>query len=971
MRRFVGRKGFLTLMVLALAIPGLLVSAGTTAPSADAHVSGPPQAGVTISGSWTISTALSYANTSILVEGSVTILSGGSLTLQNVQLSLTEPLALQFGIEVRAGGALTASGSTFESATSTNALWMKADSGATLSLTGGSVLDLGGAAGPMGFVVEAAHASFRGVTFNNYYEGLIISAADVTVDGCTFATTTSGSSSTWVVSTSGTSSGFVMTHSKIVTPSMMGGALDVAASSDIENNTFTLNPHATNPTPVLIGYSGAGGSVNASGTTFAYNVVSGSDVTDYDSSNVVISHNQVLNDGGAEYVHDYGIHAAVVYGSGKGIWINGLQIEHNYVSESTGYGIRVEQNVTNAVIAYNTITNVSTSPTAGTYNGVATYEGIYLIRGVTHTLVYGNLIDNSADQESASISTAGIGLESEVANTTLADNTILNTDIGIWVQGDWNDGPGNIGPSWDNTITGNTLRNTLAPVQTQELTGAIQNYDWANRTTIANNLIEGWNLVPSGGSYYDGLAILQADSFGTIEGNVVASASWGIMFGYFYGAVANASDNVVYGNTFNVTNSVIVNASSSTTGPIVNVLDVLTGPATTSGFPSAELESIGPVRGLGFSESAGKYSAMLQTWNPIYRSVENLTTTIPWAEPDFSVQATGGIGSSLGSAVVTSATSSKVTYSLLATGPLHHTVSLYVPSEHYTAQYTVQSVVGSHSDTFSVNSSQGPASFETNASGSLAVSVQLDSWTATSPNSTVSLELTASTTAGIPASGIVAQVELSEPPQSPAVISVGPTNASGDALFLAVPSGATVSNVTVEGTAYLLVGYSVATSPAGSIELKVSVAPVGSGQNNSTRGPANNTLHFTEQGLASGTVWWVSLNGRETANLSSTGTTITFRLENGSYQYSVGSPSGANASSGAFDLPGAPPTIVVGFTVSGAPPAGSGTGAISVPWMFVALIVDSTVLGVVGALLLDRASRLRSKRTGRISSRFR
>ena len=105
------RKGMLraggrhrsALLVVALALLTLFSTVGFAGVTQGTGPLNTPAPALTIYGSWAISTALSYANTSILVEGSVTILSGGSLTLQIVQLSLIEPLALQFGIEVRAG----------------------------------------------------------------------------------------------------------------------------------------------------------------------------------------------------------------------------------------------------------------------------------------------------------------------------------------------------------------------------------------------------------------------------------------------------------------------------------------------------------------------------------------------------------------------------------------------------------------------------------------------------------------------------------------------------------------------------------------------------------------------------------------------------------------------------------------------------------------------------------------------------
>ncbi len=816
----------LTPLVTPLAVLALVLIGGLASALSSGALPGAGTPAVTVNGNWTISTAVRYANTSLNVNGSITIASGGSLRLSNVTLSLSEPGSLAHGITVAAGGVLNATDSTFESATPSNPLWMRANSGATLSLTGGAVLDLGGSAGPVGFLVDAAGARFSGVQFKNYYEALVVSASDVTVTNCSFQQTRSTSSSTWVVSASGSSPGFVMTHSRIVDTSMMGGALFVASASDLENNTFTLNPKATNPTSVLIGYSGTNGFVNASGTKFVYNSLSGGDVVDFDSSNVTISHNHIFNTGGAEYVHDYGVRAQVIDPSGKGIWINGLSIEYNLISNSTSFGIRIENNITNALVAHNNITNISTNPQAGTYNGAQTYEGIYLIRGVTHSLVYANRIDNSADQENPSINTAGIGLESKVDYVTVANNTVLNTDLGIWVQGDWNDGPGNIGPSLHNTVTGNLIRNTLPVVQTHDLSSAIQNYDWANYTTISNNRIEGWNMVPSGVSSYEGEAIHQADVYGTITGNVINGATSGLVFGYFYGSgVGNASYNLVYGNVFNVTGSPIVDDTNSAPGPITNVVNSLDPHRTSNGFPTAVEESIGAVSGLAFLATGGVYSTTLETRSPISGVLGNYTTSLPWAVPNFSVRATGPLGSGTVPGSVTSVNSTAVAYTLSASGALSHTVSLDPTPGGYTANYTVRVVSSGGTQSFAVHSGTGPAVFRTNSTGTLSVTVVLVDWSPTVSVNTTELLLNATTSNGTAVPALSVKLGLQEP-LGPTSVTLGPTNASGRASVAGLPAGTTVANLSLLGTNYTTVGYSVNASVPDLLKVDLVVAPV-------------------------------------------------------------------------------------------------------------------------------------------------
>jgi Right handed beta helix region len=973
-----GRRlgGLFLVPLAALAVLVVILSGGLVSGAGATPQSSLPTPQLTISGSWTITTAVSYADISISVGGSITIESGGSLTLQDVTLGLLEANPLSFGITVDDGGGLYATGSTFESLTPANHLWMRANAGAHLTLTGGSVLDLGGPSGPYGFQVDAADSTFNGVTFNSYYEALLVSAEDVTVENCSFQTTTSTSSSTWVVSTSDTSSGFVMTDSTIVDTSMAGGALFVTSSSDIENSTFTLDPQGTNPTPILIGYSGSDGFANASGTRFVYNTVSGSDVVDFDSSDVTISHNVIRDTGGTQYVHDYGVRAEVFNPSGKGIWVNGLSVEYNYISDATSYGVRVEQNITNSVIAHNTITNISSDPQAGVYNGAQTYVGIYLIRGVSHVLVEDNYIDNSADQESHSINTAGVGLESDVDYCTVANNTVINTDLGIWVQGDWNDGPGNIGPSLHNVVTGNTFRNTLPVVQTDDLASAIQNYDWANYTTISDNLIEGWNKVPGGVSSYEGEAIHQADDYGTIAGNVVNGATSGVVFGYFYGAgVSNASDNVVYGNLLNVTGAAVAVDTASTPGPIQNVVDLVTAKSTSSGFPTTSLQTIRAANGVGFAESDGNFSATLQTENPITGMVANFTSAIPWSSPDFSVHISGDLGSGTVSASMASVTSTEAKYSVTsASGTLYHAVALDVPSEYYSAAYTVSEAARSSTQTFSVNSSAGPALFESNGTGSVSVAVGLDSWTPTNPPSTVDLELNVTTSGGVPVPDLSVQVGLDEP-SGLTSITLGPSNTTGGAIFLGLPAGTTVVNVTLLGSDYTLTDYSVLTPQSSLLLLEVVVAPA------PVRNATTYAVEFTERGLGNNTAWWVSVTGPEAVNLTTSGTTITFNLVNGTYQYSVGSPAGEYASvpTGTLVFPGSVSAVVVNFTTSqpsgsGSPPPGSSSPPlphIASPLSWVPAAAYLFVAAFVAALVIGTYALSGGKRGGGSSRRRR
>ena len=958
MRGTLGTRRNLLLLLVPLAVLAALVIGGLGPVSTVSASARPLAPDLSITGTWTISTAVSYSDISISVDGGITIEAGGSLTLQGVVLSLSEPSNLANGITVENGGGLFATGSTFESASPPYDLWMQANSGAQLTISGGKILDVGGSAGHLGITVDAEGAQFSGVTFDAYYEALVVSAEDVTVQNCLFETTTSSSSTTYVVSTSGSSPGFVMTGSSIVDTSMVGGALSVASASDIENNTFTLDPKGTNPTPILIGFTGTTGRVNASGTKFSYNTVTGSDVVDFYSSNVTISHNRILNTGGAQYVHDYGIRVSTPNPTAGGVWTSGVKIEYNFISNSTGYGIRAEQNIANLLISHNNITNISKDPVAGSYNGVSTYVGVYLIRGVRNAVVSDNYIDGSNDQENAGIDDNGIALESEVDNCVVSNNTVLNWDLAIVVQGDWDDGSGNIGPSLHNTVTGNTLKNTLPAVEKADISQAIDLWDWSNYTVISDNLIEGWTGGPSGVSPYEGAGIHTSSSYGTIDDNVIDGATDGIVFGYYFGAaVGNSSDNVVYGNTFTVTGSPVVDDTTGAPGPIVNVINYVTSHATSSGFPTTYLDSIQSATGVGFSESSGNYSATLVTQDPVTGVVGSFTSSIPWTDPDYSVQVSGDLGSGVLSAGMSAVTSTQAKYSVTsASGTLYHSVTLDVPSEYYSAAYTVSEAARASTETISVNSSAGPALFESNGTGSVAITVGLDSWTPTNPPSAVDLELNVTTSDGAPVPDLSVEVELDEP-NGLTSITVGPSNATGGAVFLGLPAGTTVVNVTLLGSDYILTDYSVLTPQSSLFLLEVVVAPA----------PVPNAttyaVEFTETGLGNNTAWWVSVTGPESVNLTSSGTTITFNLVNGTYQYSVGASAGEFASvpTGTLEFPGTVSVVVVNFTTSqpsgsGPPPPGTSSPPLphvpaplswlpAAAYLFVAAFVTALVIG--------------------------
>ena len=85
--------------------------------------------------------------------------------------------------------------------------------------------------------------------------------------------------------------------------------------------------------------------------------------------------------------------------------------------------------------------------------------------------------------------------------------------------------------------------------------------------------------------------------------------------------------------------------------------------------------------------------------------------------------------------------------------------------------------------------------------------------------------------------------------------------------------------------------------------------------------PTNYAVTFTESGLASGTSWSVTFNGN---TQSSTGTSTSFSVPDGTYSYTIGSVSGysASPSSGSVTVNGAAQTVSISFTSTAPPPSG-------------------------------------------------
>ena len=111
----------------------------------------------------------------------------------------------------------------------------------------------------------------------------------------------------------------------------------------------------------------------------------------------------------------------------------------------------------------------------------------------------------------------------------------------------------------------------------------------------------------------------------------------------------------------------------------------------------------------------------------------------------------------------------------------------------------------------------------------------------------------------------------------------------------------------------------IVTVAGATVGVSVSFSPANPGGNST---PTNYSIAFVQGGLPSGASWWVALSGGSTANLSSTGSTVTFLRVNGSYAYQLGAPPGYHAlvSSGTVDLTGSPLTVAVEFRAEASEP---------------------------------------------------
>ena len=90
----------------------------------------------------------------------------------------------------------------------------------------------------------------------------------------------------------------------------------------------------------------------------------------------------------------------------------------------------------------------------------------------------------------------------------------------------------------------------------------------------------------------------------------------------------------------------------------------------------------------------------------------------------------------------------------------------------------------------------------------------------------------------------------------------------------------------------------------------------------STPAPTSYPVTFTESGLPSGTSWSVTFNGQTT---TSTSTTVSFSVVDGTYSYTIGAVSGytSSPSSGSVTVNGASQGVSIAFSASSSYPVGT------------------------------------------------
>jgi hypothetical protein len=793
--------------IVVLLLSGL-VWTGAAAQSPTGHGTGASST-IQISGDWVVKGVVSESHTTIDVGGEITVASGGVLDLDSVKLVMNETSNLALGVVVRAGGVLTATNLTLLSSNPAYHTYVRESQGGMLTIDGGELEDIGGnVAGEYGVSVSTSDTSITDVTFDHYYEAVHISgASDVTLAGINVLNAT-GNNSTFAIITSGGSDHLHLVNSHFNIPQDVG-AIDLNdPGAIVTGNTFNLDTQGTQTKPIDIGCSNDG-LENASDSLFANNTVNGAGVFVEASSNTNVTGNIIENTGPNR---PYGILAQVPSGSAPGLWATGDVITHNYISNFSRYGIRLQLNLSHFLVSGNTIVHPSTHPgPAWTEDfGGSQIDGIYVIRGISHGTISDNYIDMS---DRPYIASNAILLESKVVDVKVIGNTVFNmTQNGVMVQGNVpyfvNNAPAwELGPSYGNLIANNVF-DSMRYVDDENFTyKGILIWLWSNYTTVENNTFIGFQNVDSSSSSVNGAAVVCTGSYNLFTNNTVLGARYAFAFTKYtsmphqYAGESNRSDNLVFGNHLSdITVAPVYETPTDGMGPLDNVIDVLSNASSRAGAPMSYLESIAPVTSMTLQEKAGTFSQTLRTQNPITGRMGTYVTTAPSNWAAFNVSVTGSFGQQYPTFAVTQVNESAVEYQVAGSSVAEtHLVALDPTAGSYAANYSIATTVGKNKTSFPVAAPNGPAAFTTPGTGLATVQVSLLNWQSTSPPPANN------TTVGGPSWAISGNLTLANG-ASPANVAVdlqfGLTNGSGYLLELRASAqgefGAT--NLTFNGT---------------------------------------------------------------------------------------------------------------------------------------------------------------------------
>ncbi len=711
----------------------------------------------TVFGEWIVSTSETYQDTSITVQGNVTIQGGGSLNLIRVSLSLVEPTDLLRSIRVLAGGSFSVTGGSISSATSGNHYWVEAQAGSRLSLNGVSVTGIGGpATNEGGLVSQADGLTIQNSTFSDYYTAIDVNRGQNIFLANNSFLTSRGPYNKYAVSVAG-ASGVAIQDNLFLPQTDTGALLIVSPNNLVARNRFYLPPNGNASQPVLFAYAGTG-SPRADNSTILDNTIEGAGLNLFGISNVVVQGNHINNSGPRKA---FGIVAGVPTGSMPDLWMHDIAIRENVVTNFTRYGIRLERNVTRAQVHGNVVMH----PT-GT-QGEA--YGIYLIRAINNVTVSDNYLDMYV---AGNIPTVGVSLESRVNDVTVEDNRIYDaSQKAVIVQGD--EGVIDrapyyyIGPSLRNRVLNNTMALRVPVLQAVRLTSAIATWLWANYTIIENNTVLNYSFANNAYAY-NGAAILTSSSLQSIVGNRIVNARYGFVFHQVsnthevpqYGSF-NRSANVVAGNVLvNISKTVVVEDESDNLGPIHNVI-LVTSEDACGAFPYFYYEAMTPIPSLNWTTSSTEFTLVMQAPVPISGRVETLTATASYMGPALRWSVTGVLdwsGSRYGNAGIDEFPPENWTYRIPTDGPTFHTLSVARADANYMVSVWNGTTWSNQS---AASDSHGMLSFPVGQSGALLVHIPWSgNATPTSAPKNVVLTGHIVTSTGKPLAGVAVNVTV-------------------------------------------------------------------------------------------------------------------------------------------------------------------------------------------------------------------